>query len=244
MRHPQGITRAANSGVSLACRSTRLMILFSIFFRIHSHRARVLSIPVTGVFRLPLGVAFRISAGGQAMQPRRRIEPVESLADQADYRSTQRKVPRLKSFDARIERREPLPVQVYLANLEQPRARERTVTEDVSPHGARVLTKRCWQPGEVPLVTPLMGEFPKRSEEHTSELQSQSNLVCRLLLEKKIRSPVPAQGPMPSGPYKTDRNCNQADSGFGSQFGLQDSEIHCPPSAVASVHEPRSKERR
>src|SRR2546430_13534216 len=26
---------------------------------------------------------------------------------------------------------------------------------------------------------------PLRSEEHTSELQSQSNLVCRLLLEKK-----------------------------------------------------------
>src|SRR2546430_8353034 len=26
---------------------------------------------------------------------------------------------------------------------------------------------------------------PARSEEHTSELQSQSNLVCRLLLEKK-----------------------------------------------------------
>src|SRR2546427_12698484 len=28
-----------------------------------------------------------------------------------------------------------------------------------------------------------------RSEEHTSELQSQSNLVCRLLLEKKKDSP-------------------------------------------------------
>src|SRR2546430_5630567 len=28
----------------------------------------------------------------------------------------------------------------------------------------------------------------KRSEEHTSELQSQSNLVCRLLLEKKKRN--------------------------------------------------------
>src|SRR6266478_8897095 len=27
--------------------------------------------------------------------------------------------------------------------------------------------------------------FSARSEEHTSELQSQSNLVCRLLLEKK-----------------------------------------------------------
>src|SRR2546430_10910096 len=32
-----------------------------------------------------------------------------------------------------------------------------------------------------------MADFhlPLRSEEHTSELQSQSNLVCRLLLEKK-----------------------------------------------------------
>src|SRR2546430_12083376 len=29
-----------------------------------------------------------------------------------------------------------------------------------------------------------------RSEEHTSELQSQSNLVCRLLLEKKKYKPV------------------------------------------------------
>src|SRR2546430_4789747 len=29
------------------------------------------------------------------------------------------------------------------------------------------------------------GEPKRRSEEHTSELQSQSNLVCRLLLEKK-----------------------------------------------------------
>src|SRR2546430_12541865 len=31
----------------------------------------------------------------------------------------------------------------------------------------------------------LRGLAPNRSEEHTSELQSQSNLVCRLLLEKK-----------------------------------------------------------
>src|SRR2546430_6441822 len=29
-----------------------------------------------------------------------------------------------------------------------------------------------------------------RSEEHTSELQSQSNLVCRLLLEKKKTTPA------------------------------------------------------
>src|SRR2546430_2858193 len=31
----------------------------------------------------------------------------------------------------------------------------------------------------------LMHSLKWRSEEHTSELQSQSNLVCRLLLEKK-----------------------------------------------------------
>src|SRR2546430_12422286 len=30
-----------------------------------------------------------------------------------------------------------------------------------------------------------------RSEEHTSELQSQSNLVCRLLLEKKKKNKMP-----------------------------------------------------
>src|SRR2546430_5301503 len=34
------------------------------------------------------------------------------------------------------------------------------------------------------------GRQQKRSEEHTSELQSQSNLVCRLLLEKKKKDTV------------------------------------------------------
>src|SRR5256886_9116436 len=38
----------------------------------------------------------------------------------------------------------------------------------------------------------LRGERPGggRSEEHTSELQSQSNLVCRLLLEKKNKTSI------------------------------------------------------
>src|SRR5688572_31337140 len=34
-------------------------------------------------------------------------------------------------------------------------------------------------------TAPHSGAAEERSEEHTSELQSQSNLVCRLLLEKK-----------------------------------------------------------
>src|SRR5438270_4757056 len=39
---------------------------------------------------------------------------------------------------------------------------------------------------DVALSGPLQGrELAARSEEHTSELQSQADLVCRLLLEKK-----------------------------------------------------------
>src|SRR2546430_13240116 len=37
-------------------------------------------------------------------------------------------------------------------------------------------------------VGELEPERADRSEEHTSELQSQSNLVCRLLLEKKKKT--------------------------------------------------------
>src|SRR2546430_3972202 len=35
---------------------------------------------------------------------------------------------------------------------------------------------------------PRLAGAAERSEEHTSELQSQSNLVCRLLLEKKKKN--------------------------------------------------------
>src|SRR2546430_6574738 len=41
------------------------------------------------------------------------------------------------------------------------------------------------RPVEVNLVIEVEPRAEERSEEHTSELQSQSNLVCRLLLEKK-----------------------------------------------------------
>src|SRR3989475_7941220 len=40
-------------------------------------------------------------------------------------------------------------------------------------------------PAALPSPQPQLANRPGRSEEHTSELQSQSNLVCRLLLEKK-----------------------------------------------------------
>src|SRR5436309_9403394 len=40
-------------------------------------------------------------------------------------------------------------------------------------------------PGRSSRSTRVAGPTPRRSEEHTSELQSRENLVCRLLLEKK-----------------------------------------------------------
>src|SRR5438132_6195003 len=44
---------------------------------------------------------------------------------------------------------------------------------------------------------PLSARAQDRSEEHTSELQSHSDLVCRLLLEKKNPGPPgPARGCM------------------------------------------------
>src|SRR5256885_6823733 len=60
----------------------------------------------------------------------------------------------------------------------------------------------CSRTGAVGLVTLELGSrmgldhpqlalscVPSRSEEHTSELQSPCNLVCRLLLEKKKKTP-------------------------------------------------------
>src|SRR2546430_17669368 len=63
----------------------------------------------------------------------------------------------------------------------------------LSLHDALPISERPhpWSPpgrgrpaGQTPRVR-SRPSCPRRSEEHTSELQSQSNLVCRLLLEKK-----------------------------------------------------------
>src|SRR2546426_3195420 len=46
---------------------------------------------------------------------------------------------------------------------------------------------------------------PARSEEHTSELQSPCNLVCRLLLEKKKKTPRPLVEPTTPRPPLSSR---------------------------------------
>src|SRR2546427_7176701 len=55
-------------------------------------------------------------------------------------------------------------------------ARKLTIAE-----GAQFSVQRGWQR----ISEGSKASLIQRSEEHTSELQSQSNLVCRLLLEKK-----------------------------------------------------------
>src|SRR5256885_10510045 len=51
---------------------------------------------------------------------------------------------------------------------------------------AQALTRAGGKPvGSPPVASPPPGGGAPRSEEHTSELQSPCNLVCRLLLEKK-----------------------------------------------------------
>src|SRR2546427_477796 len=71
----------------------------------------------------------------------------------------------------------------------------------VRANAPKIAQSRSLYPGLDPIATldstakvELLGKVEKlarakdpRSEEHTSELQSQSNLVCRLLLEKKKR---------------------------------------------------------
>src|SRR5260370_6084409 len=50
---------------------------------------------------------------------------------------------------------------------------------------ARVEARKWWYCRREAVIFPLIGI---RSEEHTSELQSHLNLVCRLLLEKKKKN--------------------------------------------------------
>src|SRR5207249_11932520 len=66
------------------------------------------------------------------------------------------------------------------------RRRARACDSTLSP---RALPPRAGQ-------MPPRARFPPRSEEHTSELQSRFDLVCRLLLEKKndnLHSTLPPQ---------------------------------------------------
>src|SRR5688572_33003736 len=72
------------------------------------------------------------------------------------------------------------PYTTLFRSVERLRARHFVQEVQVDEEQIRLAVGRSHYVG----VPDLLG----RSEEHTSELQSQSNLVCRLLLEKKKKS--------------------------------------------------------
>src|SRR5690606_40051949 len=97
-----------------------------------------------------------------ALQPHRpRIFPYTTLFRSADAHDL---------IDYRVTNRLPT---IYTSNV--------TIDEL-----AEVYDRRLWdRVRDMCLVLEFSGESKRRSEEHTSELQSRENLVCRLLPEKQ-----------------------------------------------------------
>src|SRR2546430_7035092 len=72
--------------------------------------------------------------------------------------------------------------------------------------GKRSGNRRADQARALRLVHAARHRF-RRSEEHTSELQSQSNLVCRLLLEKKKNKINRTSTMLTHGTTNTNNDC-------------------------------------
>src|SRR5690606_40131646 len=65
---------------------------------------------------------------------------------------------------------------------------EREIVVDRLRHPDGLQPERAQPPRDVERAVAAREHEPLRSEEHTSELQSRENLVCRLLLEKKNKA--------------------------------------------------------
>ena len=76
------------------------------------------------------------------------------------------------------------PTEIYTLSLHDalPILNAFGLAKKLGETGALGLTLTSFNYGEIPITT------TERSEEHTSELQSHHDLVCRLLLEKKKTS--------------------------------------------------------
>src|SRR5256885_11311149 len=74
---------------------------------------------------------------------------------------------------------------LFRSVMELPHARieEETIDREITPPGVRNGITEDYA-FRMPAIL-VISFGPERSEEHTSELQSPCNLVCRLLLEKK-----------------------------------------------------------
>ncbi len=65
-------------------------------------------------------------------------------------------------FYGRAEKRVPMTVSVYITARGTSGPAERTFTENVSPHGVRVMTQQPFRTGERPIVCVLSGECESR----------------------------------------------------------------------------------
>src|SRR5690606_39313678 len=72
-----------------------------------------------------------------------------------------------------------------------PTRRSSDLLKHYNPEMRIVLPGALPDPREARELTPYLQKTAPRSEEHTSELQSRENLVCRLLLEKKKKANKP-----------------------------------------------------
>src|SRR3989475_4108081 len=102
------------------------------------------------------------------------IAPPQVLADIAGLN--------LEESDTLIVYGRPKPSLLFYARRRCPAGKP--WIEVIKPGEEEKLRPVLDRPGQIMILT-LERLRAKRSEEHTSELQSQSNLVCRLLLEKK-----------------------------------------------------------
>lgn len=69
-------------------------------------------------------------------------------------------------LDGRMEKRRSIAIVVHLARVgDLPvDGTEMTYTDNISAHGARVVSKRSWQPGEVVQLTSWKDETPLRGK--------------------------------------------------------------------------------
>src|SRR5689334_24297937 len=93
----------------------------------------------------------------------------------------------------------------HLPSFPTRRSSDLDVREDgeqvrIAKSGREIVVSVHGQDGRFEIALPVeslrrvVSKLASRSEEHTSELQSQFHLVCRLLLEKR-NPPLPARGP-------------------------------------------------
>jgi hypothetical protein len=73
--------------------------------------------------------------------------------------SQQMKQGQIHAPDVRSEQRISANEPVQLSSMHQPSVSESTRTQNISPHGARVITHEIWRPGSSLLISSLRSDF-------------------------------------------------------------------------------------